>query len=55
MWTPFIILCPGVKKGYKIENPQKNVDQYPTIMKLLGQNIPDFVEGNALEEVFEKS
>jgi len=52
MWTPFIIMGPGVKKGYKIENPQKNVDQYPTIMKLLGQNIPDFVEGNALEEIF---
>jgi len=53
MWTPFIIMGPGVKKGHFIREPKENVDQYPTIMKLLGLEIPDFVEGNALEEVFE--
>ncbi len=54
MWTPFIIMGPGVKKGYEIKEPQKFVDQYPTIMKLLGMPIPEFVEGEPLEEVFEK-
>ncbi len=54
MWTPFIIMGPGVKKGYKIEDPQKFVDQYPTIMTLLGVPIPEVVEGKPLEEIFEK-
>ncbi len=53
MWTPFIIMGPGVKRGFKIEDPVKQVDQYPTIMKLAGYNIPDFVEGNFLEEIKE--
>jgi predicted AlkP superfamily phosphohydrolase/phosphomutase len=53
MWTPFIIMGPGVKRGFKIENPVKQVDQYPTIMKLAGYNIPDFVEGDFLEEIKE--
>ncbi|MBU4502275.1 MAG: alkaline phosphatase family protein, partial [Nanoarchaeota archaeon] len=53
MWTPFIIMGPGVKKGYKIEQPGKMVDQYPTIMTLLDMEIPDFVEGKVIEEIFE--
>ena len=52
MWTPFIIMGPGVKKGYEIKEPQNHVDQYPTIMELLGLEIPEFVEGKALEEIF---
>jgi len=53
MWTPFIIMGPGVKKGYEIKEPKKHVDQYPTIMRLLGIEIPDFVEGKALEQIFD--
>jgi arylsulfatase A-like enzyme len=52
MWTPFIIMGPGVKKGYEIKEPQKFVDQYPTIMTLMGIPIPDFVEGKPIEEIF---
>ena len=52
MWTPFMIMGPGVKKGHKIEEPIMFVDQYPTIMKLLNISIPEFVEGKALEEIF---
>lgn len=55
MWTPFIIMGPGVKKNYNIKEPQNVVDQYPTIMELLGMSIPDFVEGKPLEEIFEGS
>jgi predicted AlkP superfamily phosphohydrolase/phosphomutase len=51
MWTPFIIMGPGVKKNYYIKEPKSMVDQYPTIMKLMGIPIPDFVEGKPLEEI----
>ncbi|MFH1235063.1 MAG: alkaline phosphatase family protein, partial [Candidatus Diapherotrites archaeon] len=52
MQTPFIIMGPGIKKGYKIEEPISNVDQYPTIMTALGEKLPDFVQGKVVEEVF---
>ena len=50
MWVPFIIAGPGVKKNYFIGNePFEMIDQYPTIMKALGEKIPDFVQGKALD------
>ena len=50
MWVPFIIAGPGVKKNYFIgDEPFKMIDQYPTIMKALGEKIPDFVQGKALD------
>ncbi len=49
MWTPFIIMGPGVKKGYEIKEPIKHIDQYPTIMKLLDYDYPDFVEGKIID------
>jgi len=53
MWTPFIIMGPGVKKNYEIKKPIIMVDQYPTIMHLMGLKIPDFVEGKKVEEIFD--
>lgn len=53
MWTPFIIMGPGVKKGFEIKEPIQHVDQYPTIMQLMGFEIPSFVEGKVLEQIFE--
>lgn len=53
VWTPFLIAGPGVKKGYTIQEPIHHIDQYPTIMTLLGQDIPGFVEGEALSDIFE--
>jgi hypothetical protein len=54
MWTPFIVMGPGVKKGYVIEEPIGMVDQYPTIMALMGVPVPDesILGGQALEEIF---
>lgn len=53
MWTPFIIAGPGIKKNHFLgEEPFSLVNQYPTIMKALGLEIPDFVQGKPLE-VFE--
>lgn len=51
MWTPFVIMGPGIKKGYKIEKPISHVDQMPTFLKLLGVKIPDYVQGKVLEDV----
>jgi predicted AlkP superfamily phosphohydrolase/phosphomutase len=51
MWTPFIIAGPGVKKGHPLAHPIDHINQYPTIMRLMGMDSPDFVEGKALEEV----
>ncbi|MDO8551810.1 MAG: alkaline phosphatase family protein [bacterium] len=50
MWTPFIIAGPGIKEGnYLGDKPFPIIDQYPTIMKALKVQIPDFVQGKALE------
>ena len=53
IWTPFIIMGPGVKKGYAIKDPIRHVDQYPTLIHLLGLDIPDFVDGKTLKEILE--
>ena len=53
MWTPFIIMGPGVKKGYYIEKPIRHVDQYSTIMTLLGNKIGEDVDGRVLNEILE--
>lgn len=53
MWTPFVIMGPGVKKGYKLEKPISHVDQMPTILQLLGVKIPEYVQGMVLEEVLQ--
>lgn len=53
MWTPFVIMGPGVKKNYKFKNPIQMVDQYPTIMHLMGMEIPGHVEGQGLDEIYD--
>jgi predicted AlkP superfamily phosphohydrolase/phosphomutase len=53
MWTPFIIAGKGVKKNNLIEQPIEMVDQFPTIMRLLGEEVPGYVQGRVLEEIFE--
>jgi predicted AlkP superfamily phosphohydrolase/phosphomutase len=53
MWTPFIIMGPGIKKNHFIAEPISMTDQYPTIMSALNQEIPGFVQGETVKEVFE--
>ena len=55
MWTPFMISGPDIAKGHKIINPIVHVDQYPTIMRALGEKIPSFVQGHILDEIFIKN
>lgn len=52
--TTFAIMGPGVKKGFKIENPISNVDQLPTILKLMNLDIPEYIQGRVIQEVIEK-
>jgi arylsulfatase A-like enzyme len=50
MWTPFIIMGPGIKKNnFMGVNPFPLIDQYPTIMKALGVDSPSFVQGTSLD------
>lgn len=50
MWTPFIITGPGIKENYFLGNtPIQHVDQYPTIMRALNVDSPDYVQGDVLE------
>lgn len=50
MWTPFMIAGPGIKPHHFLgDQPVEMVDQYPTIMKALGQDIPEYVQGKVLD------
>jgi arylsulfatase A-like enzyme len=53
MWTPFIIMGPGIKKGYEMKEPIELIDQMPTILKLMDIKIPDYVQGKVLNEILE--
>lgn len=54
LWTPFVIMGPGVKKGFRLKTPIHNADQNPTLLTLLGIPIPSFVQGRVLNEILEK-
>lgn len=52
MWTPFIIVGPGIAQNHPLPQPIRHIDQYPTIMKAMQKKIPPFVEGHPIETVF---
>lgn len=52
MWTPFVIVGPGIRKGFFIETPISHVDQMPTILNMTGIPIPSYVQGRVLSEIF---
>jgi predicted AlkP superfamily phosphohydrolase/phosphomutase len=54
LWTPFIVMGPGVKKGYRLKNNVGNADQLPTLLKLTGVPVPDYMQGKVINELFEK-
>ena len=55
IWTPFVIMGPGVKKNHEIKKPISMEDQYPTILRLMGVEAPAFVEGKEAEEIYEQA
>lgn len=54
LWTPFLIMGPGVKKGYKLKNNISNIDQLPTILELMNMPIPAYTSGKVIEEIILK-
>ncbi|MFH0961835.1 MAG: alkaline phosphatase family protein [archaeon] len=52
LWTPFMIVGPGIKKGYFLEKPISHVDQMPTILHSMNLSIPNHVQGRVLSEIF---
>jgi hypothetical protein len=54
LWTPFIIVGKGIKKGYYIPQPINHVDQMPTILYAMNETIPANVEGRVVNEIFEQ-
>jgi len=54
LWTPFIIMGPGIKKGFQLSKNICNTDQLPTILKLMGMQVPSYMDGKVIEEIFEK-
>lgn len=54
MWTPFVIMGPGVRKGVRLAEPISHVDQMPTLLKLLNVPIPASVQGRPIDEILER-
>ncbi len=52
MWTPFVIMGKGVKAGITLDKNISHKDQLPTILELMGMEIPAYVEGKPIDEVF---
>lgn len=50
--TPFIIAGPGVKRGAMLSKSVRHVDQLPTILNLMKVEVPKYVEGTSISEVF---
>ncbi|HCC49250.1 MAG TPA: hypothetical protein DEQ38_14205 [Elusimicrobia bacterium] len=53
LWTPFAVMGPGVKKGYRLKKNISNADQLPTLLKLTGTAVPDYMQGKIIDEIFE--
>jgi len=53
MWTPFIIMGPGVKKGFEINGSINLIDEMPTILSLMNITIPKYVQGQVKTAIFE--
>ena len=54
MQTPFVIMGPGVRAGYKLEKTVSHIDQMPTLLRLLDIQIPQYVQGRVLTEIINR-
>ena len=54
LWTPFMIVGPGVKKAnYLGETPLNMVDQYPTLLRALAVKPSPWVQGKNVQQAWE--
>lgn len=51
LWTPFVIVGPGVKAGHRLSRPIHHVEQLPTILELLKIQAPYEMDGKPLREL----
>jgi predicted AlkP superfamily phosphohydrolase/phosphomutase len=54
LWTPFMIVGPGVKKANSLgETPINMVDQYPTLLRALAVKPSPWVQGKNVQQAWE--
>lgn len=51
LWTPFMVIGPGVPKGQQLREPISHLDQYPFIMKLMGAKSDVELKNNELKSL----
>jgi len=55
LWTPFVIAGPGIKRGHFLgPAPIQMVDQYPTLLRLLGVRAGHTVQGKVIEAALDQ-
>lgn len=52
LWTPFVIVGPGVKKGHAISRPISHLEQLPTLLQLMKIPSPYAMDRAPLNEIF---
>jgi hypothetical protein len=53
VWAPFIIMGPGIRKGYAINRTLLLTEEYPTILQAMNISIPSFVDGKPIADLYE--
>lgn len=54
LWTPFIVVGPGVRAGHRLSRTISHIEQYPTIMELLKVQPPYRPDAGPIEELFSR-
>ena len=52
--VPYIIMGPGIKKGYRLKSTPRNYDTTATLAKIMRLKTPDCWEGVCIDEIFDK-
>jgi arylsulfatase A-like enzyme len=53
--VPFLLRLPGQTRGMHVKNPTSQIDIVPTLLDLLGQRIPDHLQGKSLRPWFDSA
>ncbi len=51
--VPFLLRLPGQHQGMRVRNPISQVDVVPTLLDLLGQPVPEHLQGKSLRPWFD--
>ncbi len=51
--VPFLVRLPGQKRSWRVRGPMSQIDIVPTLLDLLGQPIPEGLEGKSLRPALE--